>query len=346
MAIKCNGLFGKTSDGREVRSFTLTNQNGMEVEVLDYGCIIRAIKAPGKRGFEDVVLGYDDVAGYEKGEGYLGAAIGRYGNRIGKGRFTLDGVTYSLPINNGENALHGGIEGFNAKIWASRIEGDALIFSYTAADMEEGYPGKLDVTIAYRLSEDNAFSLEYKATADKNTVVNLTNHSYFNLSGSAKNSIVDEYIQINADYITETDKGSIPLGNLMPVDGTVFDLRKLTRIGDGIDDAHQQIQWAGGYDHNFVLGWDRVMKEAAVVEDAGAGRRMQVYTDQPGVQFYSANFLTGAKGKGGVPNDRRHALCLETQNFPDAPNHANFPSSVVRPGDVYHYTTCYKFSVL
>lgn len=346
MMIKANGFFGKTADGRDVSSFTFTNQNGMEVEVLDYGCIIRVIKAPGKNGFEDVVLGYDDVAGYENNDGYLGAFIGRFANRIAKGHFTIDGTTYTLPINNGENALHGGIKGFNQKVFASEIDGDKLILTASAEDMEEGYPGKMTVTVTYSLSEDNAFTLDYKATSDKTTVINLTNHSYFNLSGDARNSIEKEYISIAANYITETDAGSIPLGNLMPVEGTAFDLRSMKRIGDGIDDAHQQLQWAGGYDHNFVLGWDKLIKKAAVVEDREAGRRMEVYTDQPGVQFYSANFLTGAPGKGGVPNDRRHGLCLETQNYPDSPNHALFPSCFLRPGDVYHYTTSYKFSTL
>lgn len=347
MAIQANGMFGKTADGREVHSYTLKNSKGMEVEVLDYGCIIRAIRVADKTGkVEDVVLGYDTVEGYEVNEGYLGAAIGRFGNRICKGKFTLDGVEYTLAINNGENALHGGLFGFNQKVWDAKIEEDAIIFTTTAADMEEGYPGNMELTITYTLSDENGFVLDYKATTDKNTVINLTNHSYFNLSGNPDASVVKEYIQINADYITETDAGSIPVGTLMPVEGTPFDLRTLTKIGDGIDSDHQQIVWGGGYDHNFVLGKDKQMKLAAVVEDKESGRRMTVYTDQPGVQFYTANFLTGVDGKAGAKNNYRCGLCLETQNYPDAPNHALFPSCILRPGDVYHYTTEYRFDII
>lgn len=343
--------FGKTDDGREANLFTLRNAAGMTAKISNYGGTIVSLTAPDKNGkFADVVLGMDSLAGYQKGVPYFGALIGRYGNRIAKGKFTLDGKTYTLATNNGPNALHGGLKGFDKVLWtATPVEGDepALKLVYTAKDGEEGYPGNLSVEVTYTLQKDNALKIDYKATTDKATVVNLTNHSYFNLTGDPNNDILGQEVLLNADRFLPVDKGLIPTGVLQPVAGTPFDFTKLTLVGKGIRDAtNEQIKLGGGYDHAWVLSdQSKGLKLAAIVRDSTSGRLMEVRTTEPAIQFYTGNFLDGTiTGKGGVVYKHRSALCLETEHYPDSPNHPAFPTTVLQPGQTYQTTTVYSFS--
>lgn len=344
--------FGKTADGQQVDLYTLTNSKGMEVAITNYGGIVVSLKAPGRGGqFADVVLGFDSLDGYLQGHPYFGAIIGRYGNRIAKGRFKLNGVEYKLATNNGENHLHGGIKGFDKVVWEARDvstpQAAALELKYTSKDGEEGYPGNLAVTVVYTLTEDNELKIDYSATTDKDTVVNLTNHSYFNLAGEGNGDILGHEMMINADAFTPVDAGLIPTGELKKVEGTPFDFRKPVAIGARINADDQQIRYGKGYDHNFVLNRKGSGLElAARVVEPKSGRVMEVLTTEPGIQFYSGNFLDGSvKGKGGKAYQHRYGFCLETQHFPDSPNKPKFPSTVLKPGEKYQTTTVYRFSV-
>lgn len=345
--------FGKTHDGQPVDLYTLTNKNGMEATITTFGGTVVSLKVPDHQGkFDDVVLGYDKVEDYEAGKNYFGAIIGRYGNRIGHAKFSIGKSTYTLAANNGENTLHGGLVGFNKRVWTAKDvsspAGPALELTYLSKDMEEGFPGNLSVKVVYTLTEANSLKIDYSATTDKETVVNLTNHSYFNLRGQGNGDILGHHLMLHADKFTPVDAGLIPTGELRPVKGTPFDFSAPTAIGKHIDQDDEQIKLGGGYDHNFVL--TRGIKNgdlalAAVVHEPTTGRVMQVWTTEPGVQFYTGNFLDGTgTGKGGKPYARRTAFCLETQHFPDSPNHPAFPTTLLKPGAHYHTTTVYKFS--
>jgi len=341
--------FGTTPDGTAVSLYTLTNANGVQARISDLGGAIVALFVPDRDGqLEDVVLGWDDVAGYVAASNYFGILVGRYANRIAQGRFTLNGTTYTLAINNGPNALHGGPGGFHGVVWQAEPATDApkLTLRYTSPDGEEGYPGNLAAEVTYTLTDDNALRIDYTATTDADTVINLTNHSYFNLNGAGNGDILDHEIQIFADRITPVDETLIPTGELQPVDGTPFDLRTPTAIGAGIDADDPQIAYGGGYDHNFVLNADGSLVPAARVYAPKTGRVLETLTTEPGVQFYSGNFLTGSDiGKGGKAYVRRGGFCLETQHFPDSPNQPTFPTTVLKPGETYRQTTVYRFSV-
>ncbi len=351
MSIK-KKLFGIMPDGREVYSYTLRNANGMKVKIMTLGGTIMQIKVPDRDGnFCDVIGGYDSLSSYLGADGYQGALIGRFGNRIARGKFTLDGVDYTLAVNNGVNHLHGGEEGFNAKIWdAVPTDGDepSLELHYISPHMDEGYPGTLDVTVTYKLSSDNALFINYRATADKKTVLNLTNHTYFNLSGYADGSILDHELWIDADTYLPTDDTLIPTGELKSVEGTPFDFREMKVIGRDFYNDDTALKYAGGYDHcfNFKGGESKEPIKRAELYSAKSGRVMEVITDQPCVQFYSGNFLTNEKYpfKGGFTQKVQSLMCLETQHMPDSVNHRNFTDCTLDVGEVYDYTTIYKFS--
>ncbi|MES1201112.1 MAG: aldose epimerase family protein [Pseudomonadota bacterium] len=344
--------FGQTADGQAVRLFTLTNAHGIEVQLMSYGAAITSIKTPDKAGtLGQIVLGFDTLDPYLKGVPYFGAIVGRYGNRIAKGHFTLDGQTYTLAINNAPNALHGGLRGFDKRVWDARSfedeKGPGVEFTYVSADGEEGYPGQLTAHVTYQLGADDTLSISYEATTTKDTPVNLTNHAYFNLSGDVKRDILGEQLQINADKFTPVDHGLIPTGVLQPVANTPFDFRTATVIGARIEAHNQQLQFAGGYDHNWVLNQTAPgqMTDAATLTDPESGRVLSIKTTEPGVQFYSGNFLDGTLNGRGVTFTHRIALCLETQHFPDSPNHSAFPSTILHPGETLHSQTVLTFSV-
>jgi len=342
--------WGKAS-GADVDLYTLTNKNGMRVGITTYGARVATLEVPDKAGkFDDVVLGFDALSGYLTDNPYFGAVVGRYGNRIAKGRFTLDGQEYKLAVNNGANSLHGGIKGFDKVVWtakdASGAEGPAVELIYMSRDGEEGYPGNLATTVRYTLTDNNELKIHYTATTDKHTVLNLTNHSYFNLAGQGNGDILGHEMMINADRYTPVDAGLIPTGELAPVAGTPFDFRQSTAIGARINNDNEQLKLGKGYDHNFALNTAGSAGAVAVrVHEPNSGRVMEVYTDQPGVQFYTGNFLDGSiHGKGGKAYGARAAFCLETQHFPDSPNHPQFPSAELKPGETYNTTTTYKFA--
>ena len=344
--------FGKTKDGQAVDLYTFSNASGMEVRAMTYGGIILSIKVPDRNGkFDDVTLGFDSLEPYLANSTYFGALIGRYGNRIGKARFKLDGKEYKLAVNNGPNALHGGLKGFDKVIWQAesfdKPEGVGVVFRYTSPDGEEGYPGTLQVLVTYTLTDKNELTLDYHATTDKATPVNLTNHAYFNLAGPGVRDILDHQMMINADNTTPVDITLIPTGEIKSVEGTPFDFRKPTAIGARIDANDQQIKYGPGYDHNFVLNRKgEGLSLAARVVEPTTGRVMEVSTTEPAVQFYTGNFLDGTlTGKGGHVYKRRYAFCLETQHFPDSPNKPSFPSTIVKPGETYTSKTVYAFSV-
>jgi len=336
--------------GEAVQLFTLKNKNGIEASITNYGGIIVTLKTfDGKGLLADVALGFDTLGRYLQPHPYFGAIIGRYGNRIGKARFTLDGVTYTLAKNNGENSLHGGNEGFDKKLWKARTEsgGEAqtLVLEYTSPDGEEGYPGTLRTEVGYTLADDDSLRIDYRATTDKKTVVNLTNHTYFNLAGQGQGDILNHEIEIRASRFTPVDAGLIPTGELRSVEGTPFDFRKPRRVGERIDARDEQIRLGGGYDHNFVLDREgEGLSMAARVVEPSTGRGLEVWTTEPGMQFYTGNFLDGTiTGKGGKVYPRRSGFCLETQHFPDSPNQAAFPSTVLEPGQEYRSATVWKF---
>jgi len=332
------------SDGKKVFSYTLTNKNGVQVKITNYGGTVTSWMAPDRNGKKSsIVLGFENLQGYLAKPPYFGALIGRYGNRIANGKFTLNGKTYTLATNNGKNSLHGGNKGFDKVVWdATPATGDSatLTLNYLSKDGEEGYPGNLNVTVKYTLTDADELEIDYTAQTDKATPVNLTNHSYFNLTGDVANTILDHTLQIDADRYTPVDTTLIPTGKLQPVAGTPFDFRQPHKIGERID------QVPGGYDHNFVLNGGGSVRRVATLTDTLSGRRLDVYTDQPGVQFYSGNFLDGSiKSPDGKPINKHAALCLETQHFPDSPNQPGFPSTILQPGTTYHTITKYKVSV-
>ena len=343
--------FGVTPGGDSVELFTLTNPHGMEVRVMTYGGIIVSIKVPDRKGaIDDVVLGYDSLAGYLRSSPYFGAIVGRYGNRIAHGKFTIDGESYRLDTNNGPNALHGGVKGFDKVVWhAESIKQDStvgVLLTHTSPDGDQGYPGTVQARVSYALTPDNKLIVSYHATTDKATPINLTQHSYFNLAGAGKGDILGHVVMINADRFTPVDSTLIPTGELAPVAGTPFDFRTPTAIGARIAQPDQQLKNGGGYDHNFVLNrnGDTLSLAARVVEPT-TGRVLTVTTTQPGVQFYTGNFLDGTiTGKDGHVYLRRYGFCLETQHFPDSPNHPTFPTTILRPGQEYQSQTVFRFS--
>jgi aldose 1-epimerase len=340
--------FGKIPDGTAVEIFTLSD-GPYEARITNYGGVVVSLKAPDRNGKSaDVVLGFDDLNGYVANfngpsTAFFGAIIGRYGNRIGHGSFTLDGKKYSLPLNNGENTLHGGPHGFNNVVWKAKPITNGVELTYLSKDGEAGYPGNLSAVVRYTLVKGD-LRIEYSATTDKDTVVNLTNHSYFNLAGQG--DILSHQLTLHASRFTPVDAGLIPTGELKSVEGTPFDFRKATAIGARINADDEQLHRGRGYDHNWVLdSGGGKLTEAAELYDAGSGRVLKVLTDQPGIQFYSGNFLDGSiKGKGGKPDELHAALCLETQHFPDSPNHPDFPTTELKAGARYHTVTVYSFS--
>jgi aldose 1-epimerase len=341
-------IWGHTADGTEVPIYTLTSGQ-IEVRVTAYGAHLVSVKTPDKAGkLADVVLGYDTLDKYLiKPNPYLGAVVGRYGNRIALGKFTLDGKTYQIPVNNGPNALHGGPVGFDQYVWKSHEVPDGVEMTHVSPDGDMGFPGTLTATVRYTL-KGNTLRIDYSAITDKATVVNLTNHAYFNLHGNDQGNNLDQKIEINADRYTPIDAGLIPTGELAPVAGTPMDFRKPEAIGARIDADNEQLKRAGGYDFNWVLnGKPGTLRVAAIVTDPVSGRKLTVETTQPGVQFYSGNFLDGSfVGRHGVAYTKHAGFCLETQHFPDSPNHPSFPSTVLRPGETMHSTTTFTFGVV
>jgi aldose 1-epimerase len=339
--------FGKTPSGQAIHLFSLTNDRGIEVKIINYGGIITSLNVPDREGdLADVVLGHDTLEGYVHRSRYFGALIGRHANRIACGRFSLNGTTYSLAQNNGQNHLHGGQKGFDKVVWdAKEVDANGLELSYLSADGEEGYPGNLQVRVTYTLTNDNELRIEYLATTDQNTIVNLTNHSYFNLAGGG--TILDHELVIDADAFTPIRDGLIPAGEIRSVKDTPMDFTRPIAIGARINEDYEQLSLAGGYDHNFVLRKARrSLARAATVHEPITGRVLEVFTTQPGMQFYSGNFLNGSiTGKGGRAYVKHAGCCFETQHFPDSPNQPSFPSTVLKPGQRYEQTTVLKFSV-
>jgi aldose 1-epimerase len=335
--------FGNT-DGQAITEYTLTNANGMQLSIINYGGTITKLIAPDKNGkFGDVVLGYESLDGYlQKGNPYFGALIGRYGNRIAHAKFTLDGKTYNLPANDHGNTLHGGDKGFDKVVWTAQKQDDSsLKLTYLSKDGDQGFPGNLNVTVVYTLTADNSVKIDYTATTDKATPVNLTNHAYYNLSAGMDSTILDHELQINANKYTPADSLLIPTGQIADVKGTPFDFTTSKPIGRDITRVK------GGYDHNWVLNkTGNALEKIVTVYHQKSGRVMEVYTTEPGVQFYTGNFLDGtlSNTKGGAKYVQHGALCLETQHFPDSPNHPNFPSTILKSGETYKTTTVYKFS--
>jgi aldose 1-epimerase len=340
--------WGKTADGTAVPIYTLKSGQ-VEVRVMAYGAKLVSIRTPDRAGkMADIVLGYDSLQDYlNDSKTYFGAVVGRYGNRIALGKFTLDGKSYQVPVNNGANALHGGPKGFDKYVWESREVPNGVEFTHVSPDGDMGFPGKLTAHVKYTLT-GNTLRIDYSATTDKDTVLNLTNHSYFNLNGDDKGNILGQKIQIDAEKYTPVDSGLIPTGELAPVAGTPLDFRKPEAIGARINDNNEQLKLAGGYDFNFVVdGKAGTLRPAATVVDPESGRKLTVETTQPGVQFYSGNFLDGTfTGRHGGKYERNSGFCLETQHYPDSPNHKDFPSSVVHPGETFHSTTKFSFGVV
>jgi aldose 1-epimerase len=344
--------FGKMPDGAVVKIYTLTNAHGVQARIANYGGAVVSLIVPDRNEkMADVVLGFDTLPEYVANPTqYFGALIGRYGNRIANARFTLNGVAYTLPRNNGENSLHGGDNGFFRRVWTPRaLPNGNLELSYMSKDGEEGYPGNLSVTVAYSLTDANELRIDYSATTDKDTVLNLTNHSYFNLKGAGAGDVLGHLLMLHADRFTPVNQNLIPTGELRAVAGTPFDFRKLTPIGARIEQNDEQLKFGQGYDHNWVLNrtGTGALALAARVEEPSSGRVLEALTTEPGIQFYTGNFLDGSvKGKGGKVYPRRSAFCLETQHFPDSPNHPAFPSTLLKPGQRYRSTTVYRFSTV
>jgi aldose 1-epimerase len=334
-------IFGKTADGQTVDAYLLENEN-LAVKIITYGATIVSIEAPDSdENVDDIVLGFDDMAGYQSaGNPFFGACCGRFANRIAGGKFSLDGQDYSLAVNNGPNSLHGGLVGFDKKVWDAEIVGDAVKMTLVSPDGEEGYPGTLNVELTYSLNADGELRLDYSATTDRKTILNLTNHSYFNLAG--KGSVHDQFISINADRYTVVDDDATPTGELRPVAGTEMDLLEPKPIGQNI----KKVQGLG-YDHNYCINQQNEgdLTLAAFVGDPESGRTMECWTTEPGVQFYTANYVDNVKGKNGAYYGAQEAFCLETQHYPDSPNHPDFPSTELAPGETYQQTTIYKFGI-
>ena len=342
--------FHQTLDGKQVELYTLQNKNGIKAQITNYGGRLVSLWVPDKNGtFTDVVAGHTSLKDYQQSTGkYFGALIGRYGNRIAKGRFVLDGKEYKLFINNGVNSLHGGKKGYQAVVWdAKQINPGKLELTYLSKDMEEGYPGNLTIKVIYEVTDDNALKISYRATTDKNTVINLTNHAFFNLNGEASGSVLGHMVKINADKFTPVDTTLIPTGKLEPVKGTPFDFTTPAILGARINEQHPQLINGKGYDHNFVLNPHQLTDAVAQVTGDKSAIVMTVYTAEPGLQFYSGNFMKSENTmKGGHKDDKRTAFCMETQHFPDSPNQPEFPSTVLKPGEVYQTTSIYKFGTV
>ena len=345
--------WGALPAGEEILLYTFRNAAGIEIEITNYGGRIVTIKTPDRNGrFADVALGFDNLDGYLHKNPYFGAVVGRYANRIAKGEFTLDGKTYHLARNEGENSLHGGLKGFDKTVWKAHIvqvnDAPALRLEYVSPDGEGGYPGNLTSAVTYSLNEANELRIDYEATTDKKTVLNLTNHSYFDLAGEGSSRVLDHVAAIHADQFTPVDSHLIPTGELRQVAGTPFDFRQPARIGERIDQNDQQLKYGGGYDLNYVLNpASRDLQLAARVVHPASGRVLEVLTTQPGIQFYTGNHLADSlvRGKGGVVYGFRSGFCLETQHFPDSPHHPQFPSTELKPGERFHQTTIFRFSV-
>lgn len=339
--------FNTELEGKKIALYTLKNAAGMEVDITNYGGRVVSVWTPDRNGnFADVVLGHDSIADYIGIDGNFGALIGRYGNRIGQGRFTLDGTVYELPKNNYGHCLHGGPKGFHHQVWdAVQPDDQTLELTYLSRDGEAGFPGNLNVKVTYSLSDDNGLKIDYEAITDKPTIVNLTNHSYFNLTGNPSQSIADHWLMINADYYTPIDSTFMTTGEIAPVENTPMDLRNPIRIGDSIDNDFIQLKNGKGYDHNWVLNTGGNPETIACrVTDPESGRTLEVYTTEPGIQFYAGNFLDGTvRGKRGIAYPYRSALCLESQHYPDSPNKVEWPAVVLRPGETYRSTCIYKF---
>ncbi len=344
-------LFGEMPYGQTVDLYTLTNPGGVELQAITYGATIVSIRVPDRNGvLGDIVLGFDDLAGYLEDASYFGAVVGRYANRIARGRFSLDSETYELARNNGPNHLHGGVRGFDKVVWSAEAfatdSGVGVTFTHTSPDGDEGYPGTLAVQVTYTLTPDDALVVDYVATTDRPTPVNLSQHTYFNLTGDARRDVLDHVLTIDAERYTPVDSMLIPTGTLAAVAGTPFDFTAATPIGTRIDTENEQLRFGGGYDHNFVLARDGDgLMRAARLSEPTSGRVLEIYTTEPGLQFYSGNFLDGSTtGKNGHVYGHRFGLCLETQHFPDSPNQPEFPSTIVRPDDVYRSRTVFRFS--
>ena len=349
MAFITRQLFGEV-EGREVYLFTLTNKNGVKAEILSYGGVIKSLFTPDRSGkSKDIVLGFDTLEGYRNHSSFFGALIGRYANRIAGASFELNGVYTILEPNEGKNQLHGGRQGFDKKVWDAAIipaeYGDQLVLSYYSKDGEEGYPGNLETTVCYSLSEDNKLGIEYTAVSDKDTVINLTNHSYFNLAGHASGDVLKQELQMNADHYTEIGEGSIPTGALLPVEGTPFDFRESKTFGQNMQDAYPQLRMTDGFDHNFVINESaKLPNPFAFALDPASGRTMTVATDKPGVQLYTGNFLSNKTvGKNGAVYCKHAGFCLETQFYPDSVHQPAFPTAVLKAYEKYHFTTCFIF---
>jgi aldose 1-epimerase len=345
-------FFGRTDEGQPVDIYHLSNKTGMELAITNFGGAVVELRAPDREGRPaDVVLGFESLSEYLAHREYFGAIIGRYANRIAGGSFILNGKEYRLDCNDGGNHLHGGIKGFNKVLWQAEVMGDehqvALSLTYFSRDREEGYPGNLRVNVIYRLTDGNVFKIDYAATTDLPTIVNLSHHSYFNLAGQGSGDILDHELMIDADHFTPVDQALIPTGEVRAVSGTGLDFRRITRIGDRIDNDEEQLQYGGGYDHNFVLNMqDGHLKLAAKVYEPISGRTMELHTTEPGLQFYSGNMMGDSGiGKAGCKYRKRYGLCLEPQHFPNSPNRPDFPSTVLNPGQVYRQTSAYKFYV-
>jgi aldose 1-epimerase len=349
-----SAVYGKLPDGREVRIFTLSNPNGLTAKVTEYGAILVGVSVPDSKGkMADITLGYDTLAGWLTNSSFFGASVGRFGNRIAAGKFTLDGKEYTLATNDKPGGipchLHGGLKGFNQMLWKGepvrKAGARGVAFTYTSKDGEEGYPGTLQAKVTYWLNDANELIWQAEATTDKPTVVNLVHHTYWNLTGDPTKTILDHELMLAADAYLPTDKGLIPTGQKASVEGTPMDFRKSTKVGARVNADFEALKFGGGYDHAWVLREGKGVRLAAVLKDPSSGRTMEVLTDQPAVQFYCGNFLDGtAVGKGGVKYQFRSGLCLETEGFPDAPNKPQFPSAVLRPGQTYHHTMVVRFT--
>lgn len=345
--------YGELPSGDVVKAFVLRNSSGMVAKVIAYGAILTELHVPDRDGVvADVVLGFDDLDGYLAGHPYFGATVGRYGNRIGNATFSLEGNVYRLPVNDGSNSLHGGDVGFDKILWrAEKLEGkgfSAVRFHHRSPDGDQGYPGNLDTTVTYELNDQNELIIHYKAVTDAPTMVNLTHHSYFNLKGQGRGDILDHELRLNATHFTPVDSNQIPSGEIRSVKGTPMDFLRSTRVGERIGQDDEQLKFGRGYDHNWVINRDSVSggpQLAAVLYEATSGREMTVLTNEPGIQFYTGNFLDGSlTGKGGCVYHRRNGLCLETQHFPDSPNCPNFPTTRLNPGEVFRSSTIHRFS--
>jgi len=344
-------IFGKLKDGRIAYLYTFKNPDGASLQLTEYGASVVALKVPDRDGVIDhVVLGYPILAQYERLRHYSGSTVGRFGNRIAFGKFSLNGKEYQVPINDGENSLHGGLMGFDRVMWQAKevqVDGEPVIqFTYLSKDGEEGYPGNLSTQVSYSFSNNNELRIDYRITTEQSTIHNITNHSYFNLSGNAKLSILDHEIMFNADHFLPVDKGLIPTGEIRKVAGSPMDFTQPYKVGDRIDTDYEQMVFGKGYDHNWILNsGDESLNYAGYIYEPVSGRKMEIFTTEPGMQFYSGNFMDGSDvGHDGKVYPFRHGFVVETQHYPDSPNHDKFPTTVINPGEVYTSTTIYKFT--